>query len=216
MPRQIFSVNYFCFELAPVAVGAACMFVALVAGCGGGPAAIETPPWDPSGLADQILSQLDKNGDGKVASDELTASPGLTAGIKYIDADNDGQLTRAEIEARFQKYAEVGSGLRAPRFIVTYRNRPVGDATLDFIPEPWLEGVIEPAHGTTDANGEVYPVSEGADVPGMRLGYYRVKVVSSKTKVPDKYMADATPLGAEVSLGDDASSYGPVELKITD
>jgi hypothetical protein len=193
----------------------ACALITL-AGCSRAPSRVAAPSWDPDELSDNILTALDKNSDGAVDAEELSASPGLAAGARYIDADHDKKLTREELAARFERYRALRVGLRSPSFLVTYRGRPVPEATLDFIPEAWLDGLVEPAHGTTDAGGIVVPQAEGQDLPGMRIGYYRVKVTAPKTKIPPKYSADDSPLGADVSLGDDASSYGSVELKITD
>lgn len=216
MPRQNFSVNYFGLDLAPVAVAAGCVMIALIAGCSGAPAGVDAPSWDPSGLADEILAELDKNTDAALSEEELAGAPGLAAGLRYIDTDKDGQASRAELEARFETYRTSRVGLRSPAYSVTYKGRPVSGATVDFLPEPWLAEIIEPAHGQTDEFGHVSPQAEGADLPGMRVGYYRVKVTSQKTKIPEKYASDSTPLGAEASLADDASSYGSVELKLAD
>jgi hypothetical protein len=193
-----------------------CALLVALSGCSRGPSRVAAPSWDPEGLTDNIFAALDKNTDGKLDAEELAASPGLAAGARYIDADQDKNLTREELATRFERYRALRVGLRSPSFRVTYRGRPVSGATLDFIPEAWLEGLVEPARGTTDAAGLVMPQAEGQSLPGMRIGYYRVKVTSPQTKIPAKYAADDSPLGADVSLGDDASSYGSVELKITD
>jgi hypothetical protein len=92
----------------------------------------------------------------------------------------------------------------------------VPEAEVVFTPEPFLEGVIEPARGVTDAQGVVAPTTEGMDLPAMRIGYYRVQVKSPHVKTPAKFETADTPLGAEVTLSDDSSSYGITQLKLTD
>jgi hypothetical protein len=192
---------------------------ALVSGCSRGPARVAAPDWDPSDLAEQILTELDKNADSQVSTEELKAAPGMAAGARHIDVDKNGQLSREEIEAQFTKYVEQRIGLRTASFRLTYKGRPVPDAELTFIPEAFLEGVIEPARGTTDVEGFVAPKTEGQDLPGVRLGYYRVQITSPKVKIPEKYTRPDSPLGADVSLVEDASTYGvgsTPQLKLTD
>jgi hypothetical protein len=177
---------------------------------------VAAPDWDPSGLAEQIITDLDKNGDSQVGADELKAAPGLAAGARLIDVDKNGQLTREEIEARFTEYADRRIGARAHSFQISYKGRPVPDADVVFMPEPILEGLIEPARGKTDSEGLVSPQTDGIDVPAMRVGYYRVQVTSPKMKIPAKYETENTPLGTEVSDHDDAASYGVTPLKLAD
>ena len=50
----------------------------------------------------------------------------------------------------------------------------------------------------------------------MHPGYYRVKVTSSKTQLPEKFTA-GTSVGAQVTLSSDADDpYGPQELPLID
>jgi hypothetical protein len=82
-----------------------------------------------------------------------------------------------------------------------------------------LEGVVEPASATTDEDGLFYPQTEGQQHQGVRLGYYRVQVNSPKVKIPPKYAGADSPLGADVSLVEDASGYGVnsvSQLKLVD
>jgi hypothetical protein len=198
---------------------AALLLVAMPGGCSRGPARVEAPDWDPEGLAETILSQLDKNGDAKIDSAELTAAPGLAAGVRLIDEDKDGQVTSAELTAQFTAYRDQRVGLASTAFRLSYKGRPVPDAAVKFTPEPFLEGVVEPASATTDEDGFFYPHTEGQEHQGVRLGYYRVQVNSPKLKVPAKYAGADSPLGADVSPVEDASSYGTNsvrQLKLVD
>jgi hypothetical protein len=187
-----------------------------LSGCSGRPSRVEAPSWDPSGLTDNIFESLDKNADEKIDQEELAASPGLEAGAKLIDEDQDKALTRAELESRFKRYQALRVGVTSPSFVVTYRGRPVADATLDFIPEPWQDGAIESARGTTDVSGRTSPAILDPPQPGMRLGFYRVKVVAPNAKIPEKYAGEQSPLGANVSFGDPDSGYAINKLILTD
>lgn len=190
--------------------------LAMIGGCSGGPARVAAPDWDPAGIAESIVADLDKNSDGAVDAEELKEAPGLAAGARFVDADNDGKLTAEEIETRFDKYVALKIGLRGKTFRITYKGRPVANAEVRFIPEDFLMGTIEPATGTTDDNGVVSPIAEGKD-RGMRVGYYRVQIVSGGATIPDAYRTEASPLGADVSLSEDAASYNSLpELKIAD
>jgi hypothetical protein len=188
----------------------------ILAGCGQGPDRVEAPDWDPPAMAERIVADLDKNGDAQIDAEELAAAPGLKSGVRFIDVNKDDRVTGEELEARFERYREARIGLRSPGFRLVYKGRPVADAEVVFTPEPFLEGVIETARGTTDAQGIVTPQAEGQDLLGMRVGYYRVQVTSPRTRIPEKYNGSATTLGADVSLGEDEASYGLVNLQLTD
>ncbi len=187
-----------------------------IAGCGHAPSRVSAPSWDPPELAEKIVTELDKNGDAAVDAEELQAAPGLASGARFIDGDKDSRLTATELEARFERYSSSRLGLRSPSFRLSYKGRPVANAEVQFIPESFLDGIVEPARGVTDDQGVVVPQIEGQDVPGMRIGYYRVQVTSTKLGIPQKYQDSSTPLGADVSLAEDASSYGVIELKLAD
>jgi hypothetical protein len=188
----------------------------ILSGCQQGPQRVAAPSWDPPALAERIMSQFDKNGDAKLDAAELKAAPGLAAGARFIDQDKDGALATTEIEARFQHFRDMKLGLRSQSYRLTYKGRPVPDAEVVFSPESYLEGVIEPARGITDPGGMVTPQTEGQKLPGVRVGYYRVRVTSSRAKIPARYSSPTTPLGADVSLGEDATSYGVSELRLVD
>jgi hypothetical protein len=162
------------------------------------------------------MQQLDKDGDARVSAEEVKAAPGLAAGAKHIDTDKDGALTGSELETRFSLYRDLRVGLRSQSFRVTYKGFPLVGAELQFVPETFLEGVIEPARGATDDQGVVAPQSEVEDLPAMRTGYYRVKVSSPNRKLPPKF-GDGSALGAEVSpVSDDTSSSSVIPLQLVD
>jgi hypothetical protein len=198
-----------------LAVAAMTSMFALTA-CSGGPEPILPPEWDPPEQAAQAMSELDADGDGALDSEELAKAPGLAAGVASIDLNRDGKLTAEEILARFELFREKGITFRARQFRVTYRGRPLADAQVRFVPEPFLEGVVESAEGTTDVAGAVTPTAGVEGILGMRPGYYRVEVTSPHIKLPAKFNA-ATTLGAEVTMPSDSEDpYGAVELRLVD
>lgn len=192
--------------------------VLLAGGCTGAPSRIKSPSWDPSEMADAILAKLDANKDGSVSSEELTDVPGLVWGSRYIDTDKNGELSRDEMVARFDVYLQMRVGLTSKQLQLSYKGRPLGGAKVTLVPEFFIADVIAPATGETLPEGIVSPITEGAEVPGVRAGYYRVVVDSPNIKIPPKYAsADSTPLGVEISgVGDDPRSYGTIQLALTD
>jgi hypothetical protein len=187
-----------------------------LSGCSGAASPVSLPDWDPSGVADRAMELFDTDGDGFIAGDELAKSPGLLAGLDVIDTDDDQKVSAAEIVARFELYESQRLGLRDRQFHVTYKGKPLANANVKLVPEPFLERVIEPAAGVTGPDGNLQPNAGVDGLRGMRPGYYRIEVTSDKVKLPAKYNAE-TILGAEVSPGhDDPSPFTPKLVILTD
>jgi hypothetical protein len=190
--------------------------VAWMLGCSRGPARIAAPEWDPSEQASAALESLDADSDGKLQEAELAEAPGLAAGAKHIDEDGDGAVSVDELRTRFEMFESAGIALRTPSFVVKYRGRPLAEADVRFIPEPFLKDVVEPAHGKSDADGSVLPTGPIEGVVGMRPGYYRVEVSSPRVELPAKFNSSTT-LGVEVPLpSDDWAPYGAEVLQLAD
>jgi hypothetical protein len=133
-----------------------------------------------------------------------------------MDQDGDGALSADELRTRFEKFESAGVAVRTPSYVVMYRGRPLAEADVKFVPEPFLEDVIEPAHGTSEADGSVLPTGPIEGVIGMRPGYYRVEVTSPHVELPAKFNS-ATTLGVEVPLPrDDWAPYGAEVLQLAD
>jgi hypothetical protein len=197
---------------------AAGVLLSVLVGCSQAPSRIEAPSWDPDGFADAILAKLDTNTDGSLDANEFKGAPGLEWGARYIDTDKNQQLSRDEILARFEMYKKMRTGLTSKHMHLSYKGRPLGGAKVTLVPEFFLAEVIEPATGEVAPEGNFSPITQGAEVPGVRPGYYRVVVESPNIKIPAKYTAaDSTPLGVEISsLGDDQRAYGTIQLVLTD
>jgi hypothetical protein len=187
-------------------------------GCSNKPSRVDAPSWDPDGFADAIMTKLDANTDGSVDAKELKGAPGLEWGARYVDADKNQLLSREELVARFQMYKDMRLGLGSKQIQLSYRGRPLGGAKIRLVPEFFLAEVVEPATGEAPPDGIVSPVTEGAEVPGVRPGFYRVVVESPNVKIPAKYTsAESTSLGLEISpVSDDPRSYGTIQLVLTD
>jgi hypothetical protein len=178
-----------------------------IAGCSRRPSRMEAPRLDPEEVASRAMERYDTSGDGKLSGDEL--SPGLRAFAKTADKDKDGILTEAEIAERLAACVASRVGLQQWGGVVFLDGRPLPGATVRFIPDPVLEGIVEPASGRADAKGYVDLRIEGSRVPGVRPGFYRVEVskkdAADRETLPARYNADSE-LGQEV--GPDALRGG--------
>jgi hypothetical protein len=159
---------------------------------------IEAPALDPEAAADRALANYDKNHDGFLDARELESCPALKAALKRLDTDHDGRLSRDEILARLQEFADSDVGLYVTTVKVEQDGKPVAGANVEFEPEPFLGGAIKPAQGMTDAGGRCFPRVQ-PDVPGCQFGFYRVRISkkdsSGNELIPPRY---ESTLGAEV------------------
>jgi hypothetical protein len=167
-------------------------------------------------MAESAMEELDGNADGLLDANELAKSPGLAAGARHIDRNSDGSVSADELESRFKQLSETKLAIRGRGFRLTYRRRPLAGAHVRFVPEPFLEGVIEPAEGVTDDQGVVHPSAGVEGLGGLRIGYYRVEATSSAIPLPAEFNSQSK-LGVDVGLpSDEGDSYGVVELPLMD
>ena len=187
-----------------------------ICGCVDKPSRIQAPSWDPSGFAQEVMEKLDTSGDSQIDEGELAAAPGLEFGAKFIDTNSDGQLSHEELVERFQFYVDRRIGLTSKTMQFIYKGRPLARTEVKLVPEFFLTDLLEPATGTTDDGGMVLPDIPSNDLrtPMMRPGYYRVEITSAA--LPAQVNA-ATTVGVEVSpASDDASTYGPIVIRLDD
>jgi hypothetical protein len=186
----------------------------LVCGCADRPSRVQAPSWNPSGFADAVMEKLDTSGDSQIDAGELAAAPGLAAGAKFIDSNSDGKFSHDELVGRFQFYVDRRIGLTSKSMQFIYKGRPLARAEVRLVPEFFLTDLLEPATGTTDDGGLVLLDIPSNDLrtPLIRPGYYRVEIA----KLPAEYNT-ATTVGVEVSpASDDASTYGPIVIRLDD
>ncbi len=148
------------------------------------------------------MEHCDEVSDGLLTPTELKNAPGLAYAFRQLDTDGDRKLSRDEVRQRFQDYLDLKMGYQGFNCYVLLKNgQPLRDAHIKLIPEPFLEGFIEPAEGeiVDDRNGmaEVStPNDEG--VSGVRCGMYRVEITSPSIRIGKKYNEE-TILGVEIS-----------------
>lgn len=185
----------------------ALLFVSIIPfiGCFGGPKRVKAPSWDPEGMAAKAMEQGDENQDGIIDGDELDKVHGLKAGIKAIDTDGSGGISEEEICSRIAMYAERRTAYQPCRLTFRRKGKPLVDANIKLVPEPFLGGLIEAAEGVSDFDGSVHMTAVGGN-SGVRCGFYRIEVTSAATQIPENYNT-ATILGFESS----PNGYPPVD-----
>jgi hypothetical protein len=169
-------------------------------GCSRGPGRIKPPSVNPASAAQAAFEQLDKNQDGQINDEELKSAPGLAAAKVAYDADQNGMLAKDEVESGIRRWAEGNSGAIAVPYIVQMDGRPLPNAQVKAIPEPFLGDALKPATGI---NGYLAVAPEdrppnAPKLPMMIPGLYRIEITDPLMKIPAKYNSQTT-LGLEVS-----------------
>jgi hypothetical protein len=161
---------------------AAC--IAFANGCrSGGSGDVAMPSVNPSAAAQQAIALFDKDGDGRLDQTELAASPGLSSARERYDTDADRKVSEEEIRQRLEQMYSAGAGLLEVRCAVRRAGRPLANATVRFVPEPFLGDAILSAAATTDSNGVAAPSLPADQLPEnlrsaqlMQVGLYRVEI----------------------------------------
>ena len=171
----------------------------LFAGCSGRPARVGPPSIDPDHAGQQALAEYDRDADDQLSKDELAGCPGILGRIAEFDQDNDDHVSADEIAERIGTWQTTQVGLMSLRCRVTLNGQPLAGAEVKLIPEKFLGPAVQPAAGTTDTYGEVYPAIAEDQLPtdlqgvkGVHLGIYKVKITHPTRKLPD------SDLGTEV------------------
>jgi hypothetical protein len=153
---------------------------------------------DPVAVAQSIVQQFDTDGDSALSKSELKASESLSSlnknTLSPLDADADGSVSKAELEAKIQAFVDVNRVKF--RCQILHGGRPLREATVRFIPEPFMGPTLTEAHGTTDENG-MTEIEDGGEFGGMVSGLYRVEVTHPMVKISPQLNTQTT-LGAAV------------------
>src|SRR5262245_49614545 len=112
-----------------VAIGSALAIVATV-GCSSHPTPVKPPAYDPQAFATALLARCDTDGNGSITKQEAVAAPGLVKRWSRYDANNDGAVSREELESHIQQWVDRGDGLSAINCVVRLKNRQIGDVTV--------------------------------------------------------------------------------------
>lgn len=177
--------------------------LALSLGCQSGPAKISFPTVDASAAATGAVQSADKNGDAGISKEEAAAFPSLATEFAKYDANSDGKIDAAEIEARIASWSARGPKVVPINFDVSLDGRPLEGAEVVLEPEAFMGDVLAKGVSKVGASGACGPTVPHEmltkDIPfGMFCGLYRMKVTHPEKKVPAKYN-EQTQLGIEVA-----------------
>lgn len=183
-----------------------------IVGCSNQPTRIHSPDWDPEELVSNAFELLDSNNNQLLESEELESAPGLLSSTKYLDKNDDESIDRDELLARLKLIDELRVGLVSTPLRLTLNGKPLPEAEVRFVPDGWLKDTVGPAYGITDQNGTFYPMSEGVELPGVRVGFYRVEVESKRIN-PQKASSALQTLGWEVSPVSDGQDRDTISIR---
>jgi EF hand len=180
--------------------------VLIVMGCSPHPPGIAGIQIDTGEVSQAIFLAHDKDQNGLLSAEELTAVPAIGGNRSWYDTDHDGQLSASELEAGLKAIFDPRVGLLTYSCGVTRKGQPLAGATVKFVPLPALKDVLPPASGVTDKRGHVdlalapedLPANAPTRVPELRPGLYFVEVTHPTISIPDQYNVNTT-LGEEVS-----------------
>ena len=192
--------------------GVAVICVTILAGWGcwnRGPSRLHPPGISASGAGSGAMEQYDTNSDGKVCAEELDKAPALKAALKNLDKDGDGCVSADEVTARVEAWQDSRIGRMSFSCSVTRNGKPLAGATVNFVPEKYLGDELKGCTGTTDKNGVAVltipdadpPGTPDADPPGVACGLYLVEISKKEggtETVPAQYNSQTT-LGQEAS-----------------
>ena len=185
----------------------ALLLLAIAGGCSGRPGRVATPGVDAGEAAQAAIELYDKNGNGALDGDELSASPALMNALPSYDSDKDGLLSKAELVDGMQRWSQRGIGALSLPFIVRLNGRPLEGAQIKLIPEPFLADAVKPASGISDSAGAGSLSIAEADrpsgfpknLPVMQPGLYLVEITHPTVAIPPAYNVTTT-LGIEAGI----------------
>jgi hypothetical protein len=160
------------------------------------------PNYSPADAARQAIADYDKNKDGVLDAQELEFSPPLKSALKYLDKNRDGKLSTDEIADRLERFRGSGTAMLTVACLVTMNEEPLTEATVTLVPEKFMGPALKPASAVTDKTGRAIVQVQGAALPGVPLGFYRIEVSKKqgdRETIPAQYNSRTT-LGVEIGL----------------
>ncbi|MBA4104802.1 MAG: hypothetical protein C0485_03510 [Pirellula sp.] len=174
-------------------------------GCGGRSPVSQLRDGTPAEAAARVMKFYDANSDGKVAADELAASPGLLDGLSRIDSNKDGAIDLEEMTARFGKHDEQ-SNIIAFQLNVAANGAPLDGAVVTFTPDPATAGEGKQSYSGTSAAGGVGLKGSELSMPGLPAGYYTVQISQPAQSIDFK---------RGVEIGDDVPSPNRITIDVS-
>ena len=159
------------------------------------PARVVPPALDPEAVAAAVLAKADADGDGRIVKAELSAVPALVAAVAAFDADGDGAISAAELGQWLTDVKESRIAITTCAGRVTHLKKPLGNATVKLVPEPFMGPGYQAAVGVTDADGAFAASIPEAKYPGVNCGLFRVEITGQGNDgkpLPARYNAQTT------------------------
>lgn len=188
-------------------LGICSTLLAVIVGCSNRPATIKPVRINAKAASANAISQYDKNGDGVLGDDEMTAVPGILKHKDKYDTDGDGMVSREEIANRISLWETQGIGILSLNVVVRLAGKPLPGASVRFVPEDYLGAGPKVATGECNqigetkvsvANSELPEVLRAARLGGLYGGTYKIEITHPKVTIPEKYNT-VTTLGEEVA-----------------
>lgn len=175
--------------------------VLLIFGCGPArPARVIPPSLDPAAVAAAAIAAADTDGDSAVDAEEIRTVPALAAALKQLDTDGDGKLTVAELRSWLETVQKSRVAITSFTATVSHKGKPLADATVRLIPEPFMGDGMQRGEAVTDAAGNAVPTIRDSKYPGVNCGLYRVEIEGTGVDgklLPARYNTEST-LGVAV------------------
>lgn len=186
------------------------LLIMVLTGCTSRPGRVASPRFDATKAGESALELYDSDADGQLSKAELQKCPPLLSKLRQIDDNGDGRLSAAEIKQRVEAWLATRVGfVSGYKCKVLENGRPLGGATVEYVPEEFLGVAAKKASGTTDSAGIASLAIADVDLPddlrgirGVQPGMYRVRIHHSSKAVPKEY-DEESQVGCEVyPLGD--------------
>ncbi len=152
------------------------------------------------------MQLYDLDGDGKLSPEEQKGCPGIAENVKHYDKDDDGVVSREELQARIEKWMDEGTGLMSYSVGVKYKGRPLIGAEVELHPVEFLQAMLKKGRGTTNERGKADVSVSKEDLPEthksrrmMPPGLYTVSITHPQANVSSCFNTE-TQLGCEVSV----------------
>jgi hypothetical protein len=176
-----------CSLMRAVLVSAAFLSL-IVAGCSRTPARIKVPKVDAAAAAAEAMAMCDADKDGKISGDEFDQCSSLKAIAR------NGEVTADMLANLFDLWQKGDIGRVNVGVRIVRNGQPMANASVKLRPEKFMGTDIQPATGTTNANGisaVSVPVAQVGVPRGASLGFYRIEVTKDGESIPAKYNTES-------------------------
>jgi hypothetical protein len=194
------------------------MVVMLTVGCNSHPSAVTAPNIDAAAAATAAFKLYDTNNDGFLSDQELDAIPGVKASLQIYDIDHDGKVSIEEMRDRISAWKKTSPGMMSWDCYVTLDGKPLQDAQVTYIPEPYLADWLHPSSDVTGPDGNAsiaipteYLAKDHQRIRAVNAGVYKVQITHPKLRIPAKYN-EKTTLGRELSRETKPGTFDTFQL----